>query len=187
MRSCKTLGTQSGAAVRLRPLALDDLAVMAGWDRDPEIVALMGQKFGSQDSAAEWYHRLRSGRSCRALAIETDDGRLIGEVELDRIDWRGGCAELRICIGEKDCWGHGYGRDALHTFLHLAFDAWRLRSVYLRVYADNGRAIRLYRRLGFMPQGLLPPSRRRDDPGGVLLMNLSRGRFLRLEREAASD
>lgn len=169
-----------GEKTRLRPLTRDDLPLIALWDRDPQITGLMGQKFSGFDGdPATWFRRVAEDRRLRALGIETLNGKLIGEVELDRIDWRARAGELRVVIGDRDYWGDGYGRDALSAFLRLAFLSWGLSTVYLRVYRHNLRAIRVYRRLGFVPVGVLPPSPRRGDPGEVLLMSLGRRRFLR--------
>lgn len=176
----------TGQLTALRPILPEDLAAMAEWDRDPEIVALMGQKFGTAETLQEWYERTQSDRSCRALSIVTREGRLIGEVELDRIDWRAGTAELRICIGDKAYWGRGYGYDALQSFLRLALGRWGLRTVYLRVYQANQRAVRLYQRLGFAVQGVLAPSRRRGDSSEVWLMAVSREQFERAMGRAVS-
>lgn len=176
-----------GQRVRLRPIAREDLPALHAWDEDPEIVALMGRKFqGFDESPQDWYRRMLTSRRTRALGIEVNE-RLIGEIELDHIDWRTGAGELRLLIGEKKYWGQGYGGDAVRTLLRLAFGPWGLQTVYLRVYQDNQRAIRLYERCGFSPQGILGPSSRRDDRGPVLLMGITRMRFIRLLRESGSD
>lgn len=173
-----------GKKTLLRPVLRSDLPRLALWDRDDEITALMGHKFAGLDGDVEtWYRRVLTDRRLRALGIETLDGKLIGEVELDRIDWRTRAGELRILIGDRVYRGAGYGRDALLTFLRLAFGRWRFRTIYLRVYRHNTRAVRLYRSLGFVPVGVLSPAARRDDAGEILLMSLSRHRFLQLTGE----
>lgn len=101
------------------------------------------------------------------------------ELEPAQLNWRNGTTELRVCIGEKDCWNHGYGTDAVRTAVRLAFEALGLAVVYLRVFAANPRAIHVYRRLGFRAEAMLEPSRRRNDPSPVLLMNLTQERWQR--------
>lgn len=181
-------GDLVGGLTVLRPIAAADLPRLSRWDEDPEIIALMGRRFAAGGpSPEEWYRRVCQDRHCRVLAIETRHGReLIGELELDRIDWRQGTAELRICIGERSCWGRGFGPDALGVLLRAAFCRWGLQVLYLRVYAANVRAVRLYKRLGFTAQGVLAPSRRRGDTSAVLLMSLGRERYLRLQQEATA-
>ena len=45
----------------------------------------------------------------------------IGDIELDYIVWRSGEAELRIRIGERDCWNRGYGTESIIALLRHAF------------------------------------------------------------------
>ncbi len=174
-----------GERTVMRPVKPEDLPFLEAWDRDPEITALMGRKFEETD-VRQWYRELSASRNNRALAIETrEGGRLIGELELAQLNWRTGTAELRICIGAKDCWDKGYGSDALRTALRVAFDGYELRSVYLRVYASNARAVRVYERLGFRRDAVLQPSARRDDPSPVILMTLTRERWERTLSQSA--
>ncbi len=166
----------AGQLTVLRPIVATDLPVLQAWDADPAIIALMGRRFADQIPES-WLKSLRSARTCQAWLIELPEGRPVGELELAQINWRAGTAEVRICIGDKDCWGKGIGTDALAAALTHAFDAMKLEAVYLRVFETNTRATRLYERLGFRAQGILPPSARRGDPASVLLMNLTRRRW----------
>ncbi len=179
-RAGEPAGRFTGRLTALRAVCAADLPRLKTWDDDPEIIALMGQRFG-EISVQEWFQSVCAGRYCRAMAIETLAGRLIGEVELAHVNWRTGAAELRICIGEKDCWSQGYGRDALALALQMAFREYGLRTIYLRVFASNERAVRLYERIGFRTEAMLQPSARRDDPAPVLLMDLTRVRWERFQ------
>ena len=165
----------AGPAVILRPVGPADLPILQTWDADPTIIALMGRRFDLQTPEA-WFRSLRSQRSCRAWIIEAG-GRPVGEVELAQINWRSGTAEIRICIGEKQCWGHGLGTDAMTCSLAYGFEQLNLRSIYLRVFDTNTRAIGLYERLGFRKEAILAPSSRRQDPAPVVLMSLTRHRW----------
>ncbi|HWI62310.1 MAG TPA: GNAT family N-acetyltransferase [Symbiobacteriaceae bacterium] len=173
-----------GALTVLRKVVADDLPVLHAWDTDPEIIGLMGRKYAEME-IADWFRSLTSDRTCRTWAIETPEGRLIGELELAHLNWRSGSTELRICIGDKDYWGHGYGTDAIRAALWAAFHGMSLESVYLRVFVTNVRAIRTYEKLGFRRQALLEPSIRRQDPAAVLLMNLTRQRWHMKQTQSA--
>lgn len=172
------LQPQLGSLTVLRPITRADLPLLAAWDEDPEIIALMGRRF-SEQPLEDWFKAVRSGQVCRAMAIETLEGQLIGEVELAQLNRRTGSTELRICIGEKGYWGRGYGSDAFGVLLRVAFEDFGMRQVYLRVFTTNTRAIQLYLRAGFRREAILEPSSRRGDPSAVLLMNLTRERWLR--------
>jgi RimJ/RimL family protein N-acetyltransferase len=165
-----------GERTVLRRVMAADLPVLYGWDVDPEIVALMGRKYADKP-IEEWFRTLATDRTNRTWVIESLEGRLIGELELAQLNWRTGSAELRICIGDRDYWGHGYGSDAIRTALGAAFAVMQLRSVYLRVFVSNARAVHVYEKLGFRRQAILEASSRRQDPSAVLLMNLTRQRW----------
>lgn len=173
-----------GQRTVLRRIVAADLPTLHAWDVDPEIIGLMGRKFAEMD-IADWFRGLQRDRTCRTWAIETHEGRLIGELELAHVNWRSSSTELRICIGDKDYWSHGYGTDAIRSAMWAAFQGMGLESVYLRVFVTNGRAIRVYEKLGFRRQAVLEPSIRRQDPAAVLLMNLTRQRWHMKQTQSA--
>ena len=64
-------------------------------------------------------------------------------------------AELHICIGERKYWGRGLGTEAVLAVLDMAFVDMGLKSIYLRVYRHNLRAIRCYEKCGFKKEAIL--------------------------------
>jgi RimJ/RimL family protein N-acetyltransferase len=60
---------------------------------------------------------------------------------------------FHITIGERDVWGQGYGTEATGLMLDHAFGTLRLHRIALSVFAFNERAIRSYRRVGFLVEG----------------------------------
>jgi RimJ/RimL family protein N-acetyltransferase len=81
------------------------------------------------------------------------NGKPIGRVDYEGLDDRNGSAEIGILIGEADARGLGYGPDAVVTLLrHLFWDR-NVHRVDLTVLAWNERAIRAYRRIGFVEEG----------------------------------
>lgn len=180
----RELDSVTGHLTTLRQLVAADLPLLQAWDDDPEIIALMGRKY-AETNVTDWFRSLKRDRTCRIWAIDTSEGKLIGEFELAHVNWRTSSAEMRICIGDKDYWSHGYGSDALRSGLWAAYEGLGLESVYLRVFVTNVRAIRAYEKLGFRRQALLEPSARRQDPAAVLLMNLTRQRWHMKQTQSA--
>lgn len=150
-----------GEKVRLRYLEWDDLQFLEKWDRDEEVSQYIGKKFSRKESPQSWFSRVLSDRRKKALAIETIDGALIGNLELEDINWKEGTAELRICIGEKEFWSLGYGTDAVRSLLSFAFEELGFSSIILRVYKYNRRAIACYEKCGFKKEGILRAGRRK--------------------------
>lgn len=82
---------------------------------------------------------------------ENDD--FIGIVELYNLSWKNRRAELSIII-KSSVRGMGYGYEALNNILELGFYELGLNRIWLRVLEYNRRAIELYKRVGFVQEGI---------------------------------
>jgi RimJ/RimL family protein N-acetyltransferase len=146
-----------GEKVRLRPIERDDLPRFVQWFGDPEVRRHLALYLPFSLAQEErWFDNLLDRLERRqdvALAVETAQGVHIGSMGLHAIDWKNRSAELGIVIGEKAYWNQGYGTDAIRTMLGLAFGEMNLHRVFLRVDADNARAIRCYEKAGFRREG----------------------------------
>lgn len=145
-----------GKNIRLRPLQKSDLLKMVGWNIDEELQNFVDCTLPDNLFHLErWYLENVPDRHYQIFAIETLDGCLIGDMELDHICWSKRETELRIRIGEKEFWGRGFGSEAVSLVLNYIFQAKNFFRVYLRVYDFNQRAINCYLKNGFRPVGLL--------------------------------
>jgi len=103
-----------------------------------------------------WFEALLGMKDRYFFIIEIQKGEewvSIGTVDLFRIDWKNRVVYFGITIGEKTCWGQGYGSDATGTALLFAFHELNLNRVELEVFEDNLRAIRCYEKIGFQHEG----------------------------------
>jgi RimJ/RimL family protein N-acetyltransferase len=89
----------------------------------------------------------------RTLAIEDTDGKHIGNVMYYNIDTIRREAEIGITIGERECWGRGYGADAVKTLVKHILRVTGFRRVYLKTLDWNARARKAFERAGFRPCG----------------------------------
>jgi [ribosomal protein S5]-alanine N-acetyltransferase len=80
----------------------------------------------------------------------------IGRIGLYGFRARDRIAALYMYIGEPDCWGKGFGRDAVVALIRFAFDRWDLARVELWALGDNDHALALYRACGFVADATLP-------------------------------
>ncbi len=94
------------------------------------------------------------GPDSLALAVHIrSTGRLIGTCAFSQLDGDNGSAFYHITIGERDCWGQGYGTEATSLMVEHAFERLGLHRIALSVFAFNERAIRSYRKVGFVVEG----------------------------------
>jgi RimJ/RimL family protein N-acetyltransferase len=143
---------------------MDDLDRCVDWINDFEVKQYVNSRYPiSRVSEVEWLVRAtkRIGYSDGLiLAIETlAEGRHIGNLGLHDVVAEARKACLGIMIGDKDCWNHGYGTDAIRTLLRFAFAEMNLNRVWLEVNEDNARAIACYRKCGFVEEGRLRQDR----------------------------
>lgn len=144
-----------GEKVRLRAIERDDLSRYMRWLNDPDVLKYFGiyRPWSLEDEEA-WYSAQRTDQSVLNFAIETlEDGRHVGSCGFSHINWRNRSAECGLFIGEKSLWGQGLGTDALHSLIDYGFQQLNFHRIYLRVYAEHRRAIRLYERVGFQIEG----------------------------------
>jgi RimJ/RimL family protein N-acetyltransferase len=162
-----------GKKVILRTVEVSDFSRIIKWHQNDELIYLVGERLPKNlDECKSRYLNSKSLIN-RILAIEDRQGELIGEIEIDHINWREKEAELFIYIGEQKLWGEGYGSDALNTFIDYFFKYKGFKSVYLRVYQQNKRAIRCYEKCGFKKSGVLKIKSRKQYCDNLVLMNIN--------------
>lgn len=165
-----------GAAVRLRPLEERDLPTCVDWMNDREVtrwLAAIGEPPTLEDEQ-DWYDRRRADPDSVMWAIETAEGRLVGNVEL-RITPAARRAEMGIVVGDKSVWNRGYGTGTVRMVLRYAFEELELNRVDLTTDEANYRAIRCYEKCGFQREGLLRQHRLIDGEfGNTLVMAILR-------------
>ena len=174
-----------GEKVILRPMNEDDIARQHEFNQDLELYGLDSDhpQVSTLSRAKSFYEsRTTSEEDNAAFAIEAD-GKYIGFCSLMHLRNRFGNLELGIMIGDRDFWGHGYGRDAVALLLNYGFHYLGTRRIVLTTNAKNLRAIHCFSACGFQEEGR---------PRKVLwiegeytdLVNMS---ILREERKAKTD
>lgn len=89
----------------------------------------------------------------RSLAIEDESGRHIGNVMYYNIDTLRQEAELGITIGERECWGRGYGSEAVQVILEYLLGHSGFRRIHLKTLEWNRRARQCFQKAGFVESG----------------------------------
>jgi RimJ/RimL family protein N-acetyltransferase len=146
-----------GTKIRLREKRLADAPRDYVWKTDAELAYLDAtspldipfSRYLSSYAEELYYDNAR--RCC--FAIETLDGKHIGNCMYYNVDEYGEEAELGILIGEREYWDKGYGTYAVTALITQIFKEINLKRVYLHTLDGNIRAQTCFQKCGFLPCG----------------------------------
>lgn len=150
---------RDGVLVCLRTHVPENRAAFQRWYADEEIARMLrhDQRPLTESQSRSYFDTLILPSSARGTCYaihEVSSERLIGTTALTDFDARPRrSAFFRVVIGEKDCWGRGYGTEATDLVMREAFDRHGLDTVKLEVFRHNARAARAYQRVGFEQTG----------------------------------
>jgi RimJ/RimL family protein N-acetyltransferase len=146
----------TGNKVKLRPKRLEDAVNDYSWRQDAELCRLDAAppilcSFNEfLENYLEDLHRLN--RSYR-FAIETLEGKHIGNCSYFNLDESKKEAEMGIMIGDRAYWNRGYGADTIITSLNYFFSRTNIKRVHLKTLMWNVRAQKCFQKCGFIPCG----------------------------------
>ncbi len=143
----------TGSKIKFRNKKLSDARNDYAWQTDPELarldaVPVLTIGFIQYLLDYTWELHLPSPTR-RRLAIETLDGKHIGNCSYYDINKAKGEAELGIMIGNRDYWDKGYGTDTVITLINHIFQQTNLNRVYLKTLNSNTRAQKCFTKCGF--------------------------------------
>ncbi|MGA8029526.1 MAG: GNAT family N-acetyltransferase [Bryobacteraceae bacterium] len=142
----------SGDRVYLRRLRIEDTDDVLRWRSDPAAQSqLFSERPPTRAEHESWFATLkdREDRKEFVIVLRGSDRR-VGAIGLSHINGERMTAEYGILIGEADCRGKGYAREASVLILDYAFYSLALERVELNMFADNEPARGLYKALGFI-------------------------------------
>ncbi|MDP3879930.1 MAG: GNAT family N-acetyltransferase [Dehalococcoidales bacterium] len=172
-----------GNKVILREKRLSDARNDYEWESDPELAMLdaapvVNITFSQylEDYADEINHFFKTSRR---FAIDTLEGKHIGNCSYYNINEARKDTELGIMIGDRDYWNNGYGADTVTTLVNHIFNRTKLNRVYLKTLESNDRAQKCFQKCGFTPYELLTKPRFR-----FALMEIHRPQWLEKQSRA---
>lgn len=143
----------TGSKVALGPRRRDLVPLYSTWMNDFEVTRTYGSRFRTRTleaTEAAYDSASKGGEDFVAFTIyERSTMRPIGNTALEEIDHFDRTGKFILLIGEKDCWGKGYGTETTMLMLDYGFTLLRLHNIMLTVSGFNERAIRAYSRAGF--------------------------------------
>jgi len=147
----------TGTKIKLRDKRLADARDDYSWQTDPELVQLDAAPLlttAFPKYLSNYAVELRYPPSTkRSFAIETLDGKHIGNCVYYNISKFKGEAELGIMIGNRDYWDNGYGTDTVTALLSYIFRQTKLNRIRLKTLNSNQRAQKCFEKCGFTSYG----------------------------------
>lgn len=117
------------------------------------------------------HHEIILNTDTRHISLFTHDDRLVGFIILAGLRSPNDSIELRrIVVSEK---GQGYGKKALKELIKKCFQDYSCNRLWLDVFDYNERARMLYKKEGFIEEGLLREScKRGEEYKNLVVMSL---------------
>ena len=126
-------------------LVPDYLAMVNDWERVGKLIGSRRDPI-SEEKERRWVQKKLAEGAALFSMLEKDTGAFIGNIELMDIADRAGELGIAITAAMQD---KGYGTEAVRAMVDYGMDTLGLRRVFLKVFPDNARAIRVYEKCGF--------------------------------------
>ncbi len=104
----------------------------------------------------EWLAKISKSSSDKFMIFEIDEGdhyQKLGMIRLSAIDF----VNRSVCVGgdiSEEYVGLGHGQNMYNLIFKLGFDVWGMNRLWLSVLENNHRAIKLYKKMGFVDEGM---------------------------------
>lgn len=148
-----------GEKVYLRPLEREDLkGPYRNWINDHEVTRFIeaGNFPLTDEGMADFYEKnIKSPNSALFAIVEKSSGKHIGNAQVKDINWINRNATRGILLGDKTCWGKGYGFEVAQLLGAYAFERLNLNKLTSITIDGNEAVQKLNKRLGYTLDGRL--------------------------------
>ncbi len=128
-----------------------------GWLNDPEVNEYLntGSFPYTFEQLSTYIKNYSTAKNVVFLAIHLrENGKHIGNIKIEPIDFINRTAEYGILVGDKNSWQKGYSKEASAAVFTHCFNRLNIRKITLGVIEDNKNAVSLYKKLGFDTEGI---------------------------------
>lgn len=117
--------------LRLRPFEAADInATYLAWLNDPQVTRFSNQRFCEHtvESCTAYLASFKGSSNSFLLVEQRQDRRPIGTATVYR-NRHHGTADIGLMVGERSCWGQGYGRETWQAVLEALLAETGMRKV----------------------------------------------------------
>ncbi|AVP55119.1 N-acetyltransferase [Clostridium tetani] len=152
--------------IKITALREEDIETITKWYEDTNFLRVFDFNPSAPKTSwkiREWLMEEVSSSNNYFFAIRKKDAnKILGYVEIEKINWNNGVGGIAIGIGDSSEWGKGYGSEALSLAMDFAFRELNLHRLQLITISYNERAIKSYEKLGFKKEGIYREAVNRD-------------------------
>ena len=133
------------ARLRLRPFQLVHITVTyLSWLNDPAVMRFSNQRFRTHtaQSSTTYLESFAGTANSFLLITQRGDGRPIGTATVYRSPQHG-TADIGLMVGDRQCWGQGYGREAWQAVLEALLQEPGIRKVTGGTARPNQAMVRI--------------------------------------------
>ncbi|HBM80724.1 MAG: GNAT family N-acetyltransferase [Clostridiales bacterium] len=140
----------------LREAGMEDAEIMTSWQNDKEIMDYLHFVYPvSKGQQEDYITNVKCSKNDALFMVENEENVPIGLCKLKDINWINGTAGIEIVICAKNCWGRGYGYDALKTLTEYALMQLNLCTLYANITEKNEKAVKCFQKAGYKIEGVL--------------------------------
>ena len=142
----------------LRDTNFDDLTLFAKWEVDPAVTKFFTISDGRtyEEIVREHFEREVDDTQKEFTICLKDTDEPIGRIYISNINDHYDSLDIsRIYIADPNSRGKGYGEESLRLALKWAFEEMKCQRVTLDHFSDNVIANSLYKKVGFVPEGIM--------------------------------
>lgn len=144
--------------IYLRKLTLSDINQRyLSWMNDKRVNKYLESRFqrwNLEDLKKYWLQINKSDDNLFLAIILKNNNEHIGNVKIGPIDRIHRFAYVGLIIGEKSCWGKGFGAETLQLAVKHAFEKLKLHKLNAGIYGNNIASIKAFQKSGFKIEGI---------------------------------
>lgn len=143
--------------VYLRALEPEDYKTSIKWRKDDQIWEMLGgtKYFVSEAYEKKWVEdTIFSSKDLKLAICLCEDDRYIGNVYMTDLNMINRTCSSHILIGEKDCWGKGYAREALMQAIDYVVKERGIQRIEALVLESNTQSLRMHEKCGYVLEGV---------------------------------
>jgi RimJ/RimL family protein N-acetyltransferase len=150
-----------GKLIRLAPIDHEkDPEVESRWTHDLTLSRALSRKPAMPQSVVQIKKKyeaiekeVEEAKNIFHFTIRSkEDGRLLGYIRIEGIEWNHGTGSLKLAIGDPAERGKGFGSEVLQCMLQFAFNELNLHRISAVVGEDTPGALRFFVKHGFVEE-----------------------------------